>query len=269
MQFRILGPIAASHQGQPVHLGPPKQRFVLAVLLAEARQAVTVGQLIDRVWGQQPPRAARKTLHSYITRIRAILPPPGGDPDSTGLIRRTEGYVLNVPLEQVDLHRFRKLTAAAGALDYDDHERACALLRDALALWRAEPLDGLSSPWAEGLRTRLDEEHVAAWLQYSDVALRSEVLPDTLVSGLREMVTSHPLDERLSGQLMTALYRCGRQAEALQLYERIRKLLAVQLGIDPSPDLQTVYAQVLAADPALNSRRLRRPTPYRLRRHVH
>ncbi len=249
MEFRLLGPVEASVDGRQLDLGPPQQRCVWAILLAEAPRTVPTELLIDRVWNDHPPATARSVLYSYVTRMRNTLRQCGAEAAGVRLVRRSGGYQLQVPADRVDLHRFVALIAEARAVEGDD-EHTADLLREALALWQADALTGVPGHWAEGMRTRLDGQLSTARLLYHDAQLRLG-RHDEIVARLRELTADDPLDERLVRQLMTALYRSGRPAEALDTYERTRKQLAQSLGIDPGTELQGLYQQILAADSAL------------------
>ncbi|MFI5491512.1 tetratricopeptide repeat protein [Actinoplanes sp. NPDC051859] len=244
-EFGVLGPVEARIDGQLADLGHARQRNVLGVLLVEAGRRVTVDQLIDRVWGEEPPQRATNALYSYLSRLRRALTAAGAD-----IRREPGGYLLTVDPQTVDLHRFRTLTALARAATSD--RSAAELIGQALDLWRGDPFTGLDTPWLAALRRTLLGERLAAELDRNDVLLRlgrhGELLP-----ALTAAVAEHPLDERLTGQAMLALYRCGRQADADQLYRRIRHSLADELGSDPSVALRQLHQQILAADPALTA----------------
>jgi len=243
--FRLLGPIEARVAGRAVDLGPARQRAVLAALLVDANRMTSADRLVDRVWADHAPLRARETLYSYLSRLRSSLPP-----STTGLHldRVTGGYLPRVPPDAVDLHRFRRLVAEAHTADDDD--RAAALLEQALELWHGEALADVDTRWAHDLRQALQVERRAAELDHADLRLRqgghAELLPD-----LMARTRLHPLDERLAGQLVLALYRCGRQADALDHYERTRRLLSSELGADPSPPLRDLHGRVLRGSPDL------------------
>ncbi|MFE6024499.1 AfsR/SARP family transcriptional regulator [Streptomyces niveus] len=266
MRFQLLGPVMGFVGGRRTELGSARQRCLLAALLVDAGHVVPIEQLIDRVWGEDPPRTARGTLYSYVTRLRSVLghwnghDEHGGRGGGVDVTRHAGGYVLETDPEQIDVHCFRRLVARSRAASSD--EEAGPLLRDALALWRDDALSGLSGAWAEGMRTRLDAERIAALLHFNDIQLRQgaceELLPD-----LRALVELRPLDERLAAQLMTALYRSSCQAEALELYDSLRRRLAAELGVDPDPDLQELHRQVLGAAPELRPGRSREAAPPR------
>ncbi|MEC3977605.1 BTAD domain-containing putative transcriptional regulator [Amycolatopsis sp. H20-H5] len=244
VSFGALGALEAVIDGHPVDLGHARQRYVLAVLLAEANRPISLDSLAQRVWGDRPPHRAAGTLRSYLSRLRTTL---AGAPDCT--IERGYGtYVLRVDSRAVDLHRFRSSVAAARSAD-DDAE-AAALFGKALALWRGEAFSGLDSPWLSGIRGVLEAERHAARLDSHDIRLRLGQHAE-LLSVLLPQADEHPFDERLAAQLILALYRCGRQADALDRYERVRRSLAESLGTDPGASLRDLHQRILRSDPAL------------------
>ncbi|WP_239164003.1 AfsR/SARP family transcriptional regulator [Actinoplanes palleronii] len=244
MEFGVLGVVEARIGGVSADLGHARQRCVLGVLLVEAGRPVTVDQLIDRVWGGQAPQRAAGALYSYLSRLRgAIAGAPG-----VAIRREPGGYLLTVDPQTVDLHRFRRLTALGRAAESD--RAAADLIGQALDLWRGEPFAGLDTPWLNATRRALLDERFAAELDGYDVLLRLGRHGE-LLAGLSAAVAEHPLDERLAGQAMLALYRCGRQADADEQYRRIRRSLADELGSDPGAGLRRLHEQILAADAAL------------------
>jgi DNA-binding SARP family transcriptional activator/tetratricopeptide (TPR) repeat protein len=242
IQFGVLGPVEARENGRFVDLGPARQRYVLGALLVDANQSVSPDALVARIWGEDPPLRAHPTLRSYLSRLRSLLPT-----DGCSICRRSGGYVVEVAEEMVDLHRFRRFSA--NARDADD-DTAAALLTDALALWRGSPLAGWDTPWAASIREALHAEKLTAELEYHDIQLRRGEHAAVLAT-LTARAEEHPLDERLARQLLLALYRSGRQAEALHRYEQLRVRLADELGVDPSPALSQLHQQILNAAPAL------------------
>ncbi|MGC4773488.1 AfsR/SARP family transcriptional regulator [Micromonospora sp. DT44] len=244
-EFRVLGGVEATVGAEPLDLGPARRRSVLAALLADVNRVVSVGQLIDRVWGERPPRRAQGTLYSYVSRLRRALAPAAAD---ARVQRRTNGYVLVVDASAVDLCRFRSLVAQARTVEDDDN--AAALFEQALGLWRGESFAGLDTPWFNTLRAALHRERLAAETELSDLHLRLGRHAG-LLAELPTRVESHPLDERLAGQLMLAFYRSGRAADALSHYRHVRERLAQELGSEPGPALQQLHQQILTADPAL------------------
>jgi DNA-binding SARP family transcriptional activator/tetratricopeptide (TPR) repeat protein len=245
MEFGLLGPVEVWVNGRPAFAGHARQRAVLAVLLLDAGRPVPVEVLIDRVWGDEPPRTARGVVYGYVARLRALIA-SGQDP-GVSLTRRPGGYLLQAAPDQVDLTRFRRLVAAAAA---GDDERAGTALAEAVALWRGPALDGLDSPWLKGMRATLELERSGAAADLNDIRLRRGE-HGALAGELAAGAEAAPADERLTGQLMLALYRCGRQADALRCYEQTRRHLADELGADPSPQLAGLHQQILRAEPAL------------------
>ncbi|MGW3959350.1 BTAD domain-containing putative transcriptional regulator [Amycolatopsis sp. NPDC005003] len=255
VEFLLLGPVEARRAGQVLDLGPPRRRAVLVALLADVTTVVSVDQLVYRVWSDHPPLRARDTLHSYLSRLRSA---------GIDIRRRSGGYTLVAEEEAVDLHRFRRLVGRARATDRV--EAAAELLGQALNLWRGQPFGELDSPWLAGLRGPLERERMAAELDYADLRLRLGRHAE-LVTELPARIAMNPADERLAGQFMLALYRCGRQAEALAHYERLRLRLADELGADPSPPLRRLHQRILTAAPVLDAPAAHRqeiPTPRQL-----
>lgn len=243
--FGILGTIEMWRDGITVDVGHAMQRRVLGALLVDAGRAVSADALVDRVWGDAEPAYGRRKLYGYISRLRHVLAA-----DGTALTReRGGGYRLAVDPSAVDAHRFRDLSGRAR--DAGSDEQAETLWREALALWRDSAFAGVDTPWFNARRHLLDGERLAARLELTDVRLRL-AQHEGMVGELTARAEEHPLDERVIGQLVLALYRCGRQAEALGVYERARRRLADELGVDPGPALRQLYERILAgaADPA-------------------
>lgn len=252
MEFRILGALEIYERDRALRLGGPKQRALLAVLLLHANEVVSTDRLIDALWGERPPETAAKALHVYVSQLRKALEPNGATGSGQMLQTRTPGYVLRVRPEQLDLRRFESLVAEAKlALAQGDAARGSAKLRDALALWRGPALSDLTyEPFAQAEIARLEELRLAALEEriQADLALG---LHGDLVGELEALVAGHPLRERFRMQLMLALYRSGRQAEALETYREARRLLVDELGLEPSPALQRLERAVLSQDPSL------------------
>ncbi|MBZ3902495.1 tetratricopeptide repeat protein [Streptomyces scabiei] len=242
VEFGVLGSVEASIDGQSAMLGHTRQRGVLAVLLVDVNCLVTPDQLADRIWGDRPPKRARATLHSYLSRLRRSL-----DATSEAAIaRQPGGYVLTLAeTASVDLHSFRHLVAQAGASNDGSH--AESLFEQALRLWRAEAFADLDTPWINALRDTLDQERLAAQLDLADLRLgmgrHAALLPE-----LSARAAMYPLDERVNGQLMLAQHRCGRPAEALDHYRRIHRRLADELGIGPGQALRDIQTAILQQD---------------------
>jgi DNA-binding SARP family transcriptional activator/tetratricopeptide (TPR) repeat protein len=243
-EFRLLGEIDARVDGHGYDLGPARQRCVLAVLLVDANQMVSLGQLMERVWATRRPQRGRETLYTYLSRLRHRL----SAIDGVAVTRCSAGYRLRVDPQAVDLHRFQGLVARAHAAE--DDTLALRLLREALGLWRGEAFGELDTPWFNAQRKMLADQRLAAELRRGDIEL-SQGAHAGLVAELTGRAAAYPLDERVAGQLMLALYRCGRQADALTHYLRLRNRLAETMGVDPAPDLQRLHRRMLQRDPAL------------------
>ncbi|MFY1672723.1 AfsR/SARP family transcriptional regulator [Plantactinospora sp. WMMB334] len=253
VELLLFGDVRARVDGRPVELGHARQRSVLAALLVDANRVVPADRLLDRVWGEERPRHARNALSGYVSRLRALL----GTTGEVGIVRRSAGYLLTVDPDAVDLHRFHRLLARARAAArsagaHTGGESPAALLREALSLCSGEPFGTLDTPWLTGVRTALAAERLAAELDLADLALAAGRHAE-LLGELGGRAAAYPFDERVAGQLMTALYRCGRQADALRHYQEIRSRLADELGMDPAPGLQRLHQQILTTDPALES----------------
>ncbi len=252
LEFLLLGNVEARLHGTLLDLGPARQRCVLVALLVDANRLVAPDRLVDRVWGDRVPLRARETLRSYIFRLRKAL----ARADGVELAHRSGGYELQVDPMAVDLHRFTALLAQARSRTGDEQVRA--VLASALDLWRGEPFADLDTPWLDGLRRSLTAERFSAQLDHDDIRLRQGD-HGTLVAELTNRIAAHPLDERLAGQLMLALYRTGRPTEALDRY----RLLSAQLdevGVRPSPALRELHQRILTTDPALACPATARPS---------
>jgi DNA-binding SARP family transcriptional activator len=247
VEFRILGPLEVVDAGRTVPLGAAKQRALLAILVLRAGEVVAAERLADELWGERPPRTALHTIQVYVSALRKALAQDGV------LVTRPPGYALQAGREDVDLGRFELLfeqgrRARAGG----DAERAADLLREALALWRGPALaDFAYEPFAQAAAERLEELRFAALEERveADLALgrHAELVPE-----LEALVREHPLREQPRAQLMLALYRAGRQAEALAVYQDTRRALLDELGIDPGPALQRLERGILNQDEALD-----------------
>jgi len=242
MEFLILGPLEVSDDGRKLALGGPKQRAVLAHLILRANRVVQADLLIDGLWGEEPPESARNTLQTYIYRLRKLL---GGN----RIEGRDGGYVLVAAPDEIDGVRFEFLVKEGKASINSDPAAAAAILADALSLWRADALaDVTEEPSLRGEAARLEELRLAA----TEHRIAAEIAMgghSTVVSELESLTSRYPLRERLWASLMLALYRSGRQAEALSTYERARQVLGEELGADPSPELQHLHEQILTGAP--------------------
>ena len=244
VEFRVLGGVGADVDGRPVAIGHARQQCVFAALVVDVNRTVPVDELVDRIW-DTPPQRATGTLHSYLTRLRNAL---AGAPE-VAIVRRSGGYAITAgdPLA-VDVHHFGHLVAQARTATTPEH--AAELFEQAIGLWRGEALAGLDSRWAAATRERLARQLLAAELDLTDLRLQLGRHAD-LVPELVGRAEAHPLDERAAGQLMLALYRAGRQAEALAYYESLRASLADELGTDPGVQLRQLHQRILTANPVL------------------
>jgi DNA-binding SARP family transcriptional activator len=244
VEFRILGPLEVVEAGRPLTLGGPRQRALLAILLTRANDVVSNDRLIDELWGARPPRTAANALQYHVSQLRKMLGP------NDAIVTRDPGYLIRVAPHELDLLRFEQLVEQARRAPAD---QAARLLHDALNLWRGPALaDLMSEPFAQAEILRLEELRLAA-LELrieTDLALGRH---RELVGELEVLVHEHPLRERPRAQLMLALYRSGRQAEALDLYREGRRLLVDELGIEPGLELQELEKAILGHDPELSS----------------
>ncbi|WP_125680934.1 BTAD domain-containing putative transcriptional regulator [Amycolatopsis sp. WAC 04182] len=240
VEFAVLGDVRVRIDGQDLDIGHARQRSVLAVLLAEAGRKVTAGQLVDRVWGERAPLRARNALYSYLFRLRTALRDIAG----FDIAHRGGGYVLQVDVDTVDLHLFHSLLGQAR--EAAEGQPALALFDRALRLWRGVPFDELDSPWLASVRDRLQKERFAAQVRRQDIALNLGMHAE-LLAELTTATTANPFDERLAGQLMLALYRCGRRAEALTQYRTFHARLVAEIGVEPGDQLRRLQQQMLAS----------------------
>ncbi|MBA3734901.1 MAG: AfsR/SARP family transcriptional regulator [Actinobacteria bacterium] len=246
MDYRILGPVEALDGERRIPLGGARQRAVLALLLLHGNVTLTRDVIIDELWGDEAPPTAAKVLQNCVSALRKELPPD--------TIRTVSGaYCLALEPDELDRDRFeRLLSEGRAALTAGDYSDALDRLHAALALWHGAPLTDLSyERFAQDEVTRLDELHVAALEDRfeAELALGRH---DELVPELEALVTRQPLRERLRAQLMLALYRAGRQAEALDAYRAARRTLLTELGIEPGRALHELEHAILAQDPALD-----------------
>ncbi|MEV5483731.1 MULTISPECIES: AfsR/SARP family transcriptional regulator [Streptomyces] len=246
LRFTVLGPVRAWRGATPLAAGSPQQRALLAALLLRGGRTATAAELVDALWGDEPPHAALAALRTYASRLRKAL----GD-DSEALVSESGGYAIRpVNGRSLDLDHDRAEQYAAEAEKAKasgDRGRARELLESALALWDGEPLAGLAGPYAETQRTRLDEWRLSLTEARLELILESGRHAD-VVSELTALTAAHPLRERLRELLMLALYRSGRQAEALAVYADTRRLLADELGVDPCASLSDLHQRILRAD---------------------
>ena len=247
MRFQLLGPLEVTRDEERIQLGGPKQRLVLAHLLLRANQVVSTDLLIDEIWGEEPPDAARASLQSYVSHLRKAL----GEGRLEG---RSPGYILHADPGEVDAAGFENLVAQARRRLDSDPASSARMVSDALALWQGEPLADLANELSlQAEIQRLSELRLGAIEDRIEAELalgrHAEVIAE-----LEGLASRHPLRERLHRQLMLAHYRSGRQADALAAYHRLRGSLDAELGLDPSPAIELLQGQILNHDPGLDLR---------------
>ena len=243
MEYRILGPLEVLQDGQPVSLGGSKQRALLVILLLHANEVVSRDRLIDELWGGSPPDTAQTALHVHVSQLRKIL-------GSETIVTLAPGYSIQVAAGEFDLDRFEQLVDEAHR---QEAAEAAATLREALGLWRGSPLAEFDyAAFADTERGRLEEQRLAVLEQRieADLVLGRH---ETVIAELETLVRMHPLREHPRGQLMLALYRCGRQADALAVFRQGRRLLQEELGLEPGKDLRRLESAILNHDPSLDS----------------
>jgi DNA-binding SARP family transcriptional activator len=242
MEFRLLGPLEVAERDRSLSLGGAKQRALVALLLLHANEVVSADRLIDEVWGGAPPRTAAKSVQVHVSSLRKKL---GKD----RLATRAPGYVLHVDPSELDLALFQKLVGEARKADPAEAARK---LREALALWRGPALADLAyAPFAQAEIARLEELRLTALEQRIDADLACGSHSE-LCGELEALVAEHPLRERLRCQLMVALYRSARQAEALEAYRKAHRALSDELGLEPSEEMKQLEQAILRHDPALD-----------------
>ncbi len=241
LEFRILGPLEVADAGEPVQLHGQKQRALLALLLLEPNRVVSTDRIIDSLWGEEPPKTAATSLQNFVSQLRKLLGP-------ATLLTKPPGYELRLEQEQLDFEQFRRLVDEARG---EPPEARAEKLRRALSLWRGPPLGDLGfESFAQSEIARLEELRLVVVEDRVEAELEAGRHAE-LVGELETLAEDHPLRERLRAQLMLALYRAGRQAEALQIYHETRRVLVDELGIDPSPSLQQLHGSILRQDPGL------------------
>jgi DNA-binding SARP family transcriptional activator len=250
VEYRVLGPLEVLSDGTQLALGGAKQRALLALLLIHANEALSTDRLVEALWPKQPPPTAGHTIQVYVSNLRKVL---GAD----RLLTRPPGYLLSVASEELDLARFERLLDEADrTLAAGEPQRAAPALEEALSLWRGPALaDFTYEPFALGAIARLEELRLVA----HEAQFEAELTlgrHSGLIAGLQAIVEQHPFRERMREQLMLALYRAGRQAEALEVFQQTRRLLVDELGIEPGPSLQDLERAILRHDPRIAS-----PTP--------
>jgi predicted ATPase/DNA-binding SARP family transcriptional activator len=244
-EFRLLGSFEALVSGEPVRLGGPKQRALLAILLLSPGEVVSVDRLIQELWGDSPPKEAAHTIQVFVSRLRQAL---GKDVLET----KAPGYRVRATGDEVDVGRFERLSAAGrAALEQERFALAERTLAEALALFRGPPLaDFEYEAWALGEASRLEEARLSCLEQWVEASLALGRHAE-LVGALERLVAEHRTRERFRAQLMLALYRDGRQAEALESFRQARSLLDEELGVEPSPELKDLHRRILNQDETL------------------
>lgn len=261
MEFLILGPLEVRTAGRPIALAGPKQRALLAILLLHANEVVSTDRLIEDLWGDDPPETGIAALQMRVSALRKVLR-EHDQRSSPGdlLVTRSPGYVLRVGPDELDATRFeRALAAGRAALRNGDSVVAAGTLRDSLSIWRGEPLaDFAYEPFAQSEIARLGELRISAIEDRIEADLElgrhAEVIGD-----LEAHVGAHPLRERPCGQLMLALYRSSRQAEALAVFHATRRILVDEMGLEPGARLQLLERQILQQDPILEELKVAQP----------
>lgn len=243
-EFGLLGPLEVVDDGRPVSIEGDKPRVLLALLLLEAGQVLSSGRLIDVVWPEGPPASAGRVLHVYVGRLRKAL--GASQIETVGA-----GYVLRLRGARLDLLEFERLAEQGRALlDNDRPREASEELAEALRLWRGDPLADLPPEYLLGERARLGELRVAA-IELRNAAMLAAGRHAELVPDLAALAQRHPLRESLQAQLMLALYRCGRQAEALTVYRQLQSTLHRELGLEPTAELRRLEQAILRQEPRL------------------
>jgi DNA-binding SARP family transcriptional activator len=260
LRVGILGPVTVWRDGREQAAGQPRQLAVLGVLATRANRVVSRGELVDAVWGDQPPASAEGGIYTYVAGLRRVIEPdrPRRDPDRSRqapartLVSGGGGYLLRLGAGGLDADHFERCLATARGLRAEcDTDSALRAVDEALALWRGLPYAGVPGPFAEGEQRRLTELRTRAIEERAELLLaRGQAA--AAVPELTALAAAHPLREQATGLLMIALYRCGRQADALRVFGETRKRLAEDLGIDPGGDLTRIHRQLLAMDPALD-----------------
>jgi DNA-binding SARP family transcriptional activator len=251
VEFRILGPLEVDERGFTLPLGGPKQRALLAVLLLHAGEVVLIDQLVEALWSADPPRTAATAIHNFVSQLRKVI-------GAERLVTKAPGYVLRIEDDELDLNRVRRLVDKATTSDVEERVE---LLREGESLWRGPPLaDFTYEAFAraeiarlEELRLSIREERIGAELELGRHA--------ELIGELEALIAEHPLRERCRAHLMVALYRTGRQADALHTYQEARRTLLDELGIDPGPALQRLHGAILRQERSLDPM-AGRPSPH-------
>ena len=253
MDFRILGPLEVVDDGRERVIPAGKQRALLAILLLHANEVVSSDRLIEELWGERPPASAAKSLQVHVSRLRHALDGEPGSGTDGVIVTRGGGYLIRVGAGELDRARFERLVEEGrAALVEGAPERALELLREALELWRGPPLAEFAyDSFAQGEIARLEELHLGA-VEHRIEAELALGRHAQVIGELESLVDLHPFRERLRAQLMLALYRAGRQTEALEAYRQARRTLVEEVGVEPGEELRALERAVLAQDPVLD-----------------
>ncbi len=247
VEFRILGPLEVVCTDEPLDLRGAKRRGLIALLAVHAGQWLSLDRIVEELWGDEPAAGASRTVQTYVSQLRKIF-----DGTSLIIVQREGGYQLDVPLDRIDAWRFEQ--AIRMGSDATDPNECLHSMNEALGLWRGSPLQEFDHPWAVRERSRLELLHLQAL--DAEIDARLTLGGDrAVVSELEQLVENHPLDERFWAKLLVAYYRSGRQADALQAFQRVRSMLAQELGIDPGPELVELEQRILQQDDTLLLRR--------------
>ncbi|MDJ0663120.1 MAG: BTAD domain-containing putative transcriptional regulator [Acidimicrobiia bacterium] len=255
VEFRVLGTLEAAHDGEPIDLGPLRQRSLLALLLIHANRVVATDRILEELWGDDAV-GKENALWVYISRLRSVLEPDRqGRGESTVLVTRDHGYMLSIEPESIDAHRFEASVNVGRSSVLDDPSKASSVLREAADMWRGRAYEDFAyDEFAQAEISRLEELRLEAIEGRIEADLRRGQAGE-LVGELEALHQDHPLRERFVSQLMLALYRSGRQAESLRTFERFRRHVGEEMGIEPSPELCRLEEQVLLHDSRIQARR--------------
>src|SRR6266536_430193 len=250
MVFRVLGPLEVWANQLKLRISRPRQERLLARLLLDVNRSVAVSDLVDAIWNESPPDTAVRQVRNTVSQLRRLWQLPEAKVRAQ-IVTEATAYRLETELDNIDLFLFRQQLARARALlEAGSIGAARERLQDALRLWRGHAFAGIDSEAIQTRATALNEEHILAWEEYFDLDLQLGRHHMVLVE-LPPLAVEYPFREKLVRQRMLALYRCGRQAEALNEYQRFRQILANELGSDPARETETIYIQVLHRDPLL------------------
>ncbi|HEV3471919.1 MAG TPA: BTAD domain-containing putative transcriptional regulator, partial [Actinomycetota bacterium] len=246
IELRVLGPVEVLRNGQMVRIPGDRERALLALVVIERGGVLSTDQLIDRLWGDHLPDNPSNALQAVVSRLRRAI-------GNEAIVTKKPGYALGIELDAIDASRFEDLLERATAVGLEEPARTSRLLAEALSLWRGPAYADLAyEDLARDERSRLEELRIAAMEEKvaADLALgrNREALME-----LERLIVDHPLRERLRAQLMLALYRAGRQSDAVAAYQETRRVLAEELGLDPGPELENTYQLILRQDPSLQA----------------